>query len=273
VLYLAATWAVFIGAGAIAESIVRIQQRRVSGVDSQLIRLGSRLIGLVIAIALIIEGADELGFPSYSVLTGLGFGGFAVAFAARETLANLLGSIAIMLEKPFRSGDWIKVDKAEGKVEYVGFRSTRIRTFGDSLISIPNSIVANSVIDNFDVRGRRRQRFFVQITYGTLPGKVESFVDGIRRIIAEHTMTDKNVSYIHFNKFGESGLDILLYFYLKAPDLATELREREAILIKILELGKTLGVEFAFPTRTLHIDGAPDWPKEKLSSEPVTSEN
>jgi MscS family membrane protein len=273
VLYLAATWAVFIGAGAIAESIVRIQQSRVGGIDSQLIRLGARLIGLVTAIALLIEGADEMGFPSYSVLTGLGFGGFAIAFAARETLANLLGSIAIMLEKPFRSGDWIKVDEAEGKVEYVGFRSTRIRTFGDSLISIPNSVVANAVIDNLDLRGRRRQRFFVQITYGTPPEKVEIFVDGIRRIIAEHPLTDKNVSYIYFNSFGESGLDILLYFYLQVPDFATELREREAILMKILKLGKAVGVEFAFPTRTLHIDGAPDWSERKRYPEPATSEN
>jgi MscS family membrane protein len=263
ILYVVAAWAAFIGAGAVAETIVHVQQLRVGAIDSQLIRLGARLIGLVIAIALLIEGADELGFPAYSVLAGLGISGLAVAFAARETLANLLGSIVIMFEKPFRSGHWIKVGEAEGTVEHVGFRSTRIRAFGDSLISIPNSLVVNAVVDNFGMRGMRRQRFFVQITYGTPRDKVETFVDGIRQIITDHPVTDKDVAYTYFNNFGESGLEILLYFHLRAPDYARELKEREVILLKILDLAKEIGVEFAYPTRTLHIDNAPEWPERK----------
>ena len=258
VFYVAGAWAAFIGAGAIAEAIIRLQQLRSGAIDSQLIRLGARLIGLVIAIALLIEGADELGFPAYSVLTGLGMGGLAVAFAARETLANLLGSIVIMFEKPFRNGHWIKVGEAEGTVEHVGFRSTRIRTFGDSLISIPNSFVVNAVVDNLGLRGRRRQRFFVQITYDTPREKVEAFVDGIRKIIIDHPMTDKDVAYTHFNDLGESGLGILLYFHRRVPDYATELKEREVILLRIMALAEDLGVEFAYPTRTLHIDHVSD---------------
>ena len=272
VLYLVSAWAAFIGAGAVAETIINVQRRVVGGIDSQLIRLGARLIGLLIAVSFLIEGADELGFPAYSVMTGLGIGGFAVAFAARETLANFLGSIVIMLEKPFRSGHWIKVGDAEGTVEYVGFRSTRIRTFGDSLISIPNSAVANAVVDNLGIRGKRRQRFSVQITYGTSREEVEAFVAGIRRIVADHPMIDKDDAYIHFNNFGENGLDILLYFHLRVTDFATELREREAILLKILELAKEVGVEFAFPTRTLRFDDTPDWLERERWSEPAASD-
>lgn len=272
ILYVVAAWAAFIGAGAVAETIVHVQQLRVGAIDSQLIRLGARLIGLVIAVAFLIEGADELGFPAYSVLAGLGISGLAVAFAARETLANLLGSIVIMFEKPFRSGHWIKVGEAEGTVEHVGFRSTRIRTFGDSLISIPNSLVVNAVVDNFGMRGRRRQRFFVQLTYGTPRKKVEAFVDGARQIIADHPMTDKDIAYIHFNNLGESALEILLYFHLRVPDFATELREREVILLKIMELAEEIDVEFAYPTRTLHIDDAPGWSERKRYPKSVTSE-
>jgi MscS family membrane protein len=140
-------------------------------------------------------------------------------------------------------------------------------------VSIPNSDVANAVIDNFGVRGRRRQRFFVQVTYGTPPEKVEAFVDRIRRIITDHPLTDKDVSYIHFNNFGESGLDILLYFYLRVPDFATELREREIVLTRILELAKEIGVEFAFPTRTLHVEDASGLPGSTGCRGPVTSSN
>ena len=256
--YVVAAWAAFIGAGAISETIVHAQQLRTGTIDSQLIRLGARLIGLVIAIALLIEGADELGFPAYSVLTGLGIGGLAFALAARETLANLLGSIVIMFEKPFRSGHWIKIGEAEGTVEFVGFRSTRIRTFEDSLISIPNSLVVNSVVDNFGMRGSRRQQFVVQITYDTTREKVQTFVNGIRQIIADHPMTDKEVAFTYFNNLGESGLEILLYFHLRVQDYTLELQEREMILLKIMGLAKELDVEFAYPTRTLHINATPD---------------
>jgi MscS family membrane protein len=179
----------------------------------------------------------------------------AFAFAARETLANLLGSIVIMFEKPFRGGDWIKVGEAEGTVEYVGFRSTRIRTFEDSLISIPNSVVVNAVVDNLGKRNKRRQRFFIQINYATPLDKLEAFVAGIRRIIDNHLMTDKDVAYIHLNNFGESSLDILLYYFLLVPDFSTEMREREIIMLEILKLAKEVSVEFAFPTQTQHFDG------------------
>lgn len=95
--------------------------------------------------ALVVDGAQRIGLPACSVITGLGVGGLAVALAARETLANLLGSLAIMLDRPFRIGDWIKMDGKEGPVEDIGFRSTRIRTFYDSLLSVPNSVTVNAV--------------------------------------------------------------------------------------------------------------------------------
>ena len=130
VLYLVGAWTAFIGMGAVAETVISFQSIRDGSIDSQLIRLGARMVGLVVALILLIEGADELGLPSYSVVAGIGVSGLAVAFASRETLANLLGSMVILMEKPFRSGQWIKVGDAEGVVEYIGFRSTRIRTQG-----------------------------------------------------------------------------------------------------------------------------------------------
>jgi MscS family membrane protein len=249
VLYLVGAWAAFIGSGAIAETVINFQSLRQGSIDGQLIRLGVRLIGMVIAVGLLIEGADKLGLPSYSVIAGIGVSGLAFAFAARETLANLLGSIVILLEKPFRRGHWIKVGDAEGTVEYIGFRSTRIRTFGDSLISIPNGTVVNSVVDNLGVRSKRQQRFNVHVSYDTPREKVKTLVDGIRRIVSDHPMTDKDVSHIYLNEFGENSLDILLYFYLRVADFDMELREREGILLQILELGEELGVAFISPRK------------------------
>ncbi|MEP1933673.1 MAG: mechanosensitive ion channel domain-containing protein, partial [Roseibium sp.] len=152
-LYVSAIWVAFAGANAIAEEIIKRQRLRRGGVDSQLIRLGARLIAQALTILFTVRGTSELELPAYSLLTGLGVSGLAIALAARDTLSNLLGSITIMFEKPFRSHDWIKVGDAEGTVERVGFRSTRIRTFEASVISIPNNHIVNTMVDNLGARG------------------------------------------------------------------------------------------------------------------------
>ena len=138
------------------------------------------------------------------------------------------------------------------------FPSTRIRTFGDSLISVPNNLVVDAVVDNFGMRGRRLQRSIVQLPYDTPREKIVAFVGGARQIITDHPTTDKDLSYIHLNDLGESGLSVLLYFHLRVADYAAELNERETILLRIIALAEDLGVEFAYPTRTLHIDHAFD---------------
>src|SRR5271167_3854587 len=137
------------------------------------------------------RAGDELGFPAYSILAGLGVGGLAVALAARDSLANLLGSVLIMFEKPFRVGHLIRVAGSEGTVEDVGFRSTRIRTADNSLISIPNNAVVNATVENLSLRPMFRQRLLVQVTYDTSRDKLEAFAHGIRQLLADHPSTNK----------------------------------------------------------------------------------
>ncbi len=255
-LYLSAAWLSMIGTSILGETIVSSEHLRARSLDSQLIRLGMRFVGIVIAIGLLIQGAYELGFPAYSVLAGLGVGGLAVALAARDSLANLLGSVLIMFEKPFRVGHVIRVSGSEGTVEDVGFRSTRIRTPDNSLISIPNNAVVNATVENLSLRQTRRQRFFVQITYDTPREKVEALAASIKQIISDHPLTNKTNIQVRFNNFSDSSLDILVIFHLTVADYTEELKEREEILLQIMDLAKEIGVEFAFPTRTLHIEGS-----------------
>jgi MscS family membrane protein len=162
-VFLGAAWMSMIGAGLAGETIAASERLTTRSLDSQLIRLSSRFIGIVIAVALLMEAADELGFPAYSVLAGLGVGGLAIALAARDSLANFLGSVLIMFEKPFRVGHRIRVSGSEGTVEEVGFRSTRIRTVDNSLISIPNSVVVNATVENLSLRTMFRQRFITSM--------------------------------------------------------------------------------------------------------------
>ena len=217
-----------------------------------------RFAGMVIAAGFLIQGSYELGFPTYSVLAGLGVGGLAVALAARDSLANLLGSMLIMIEKPFRVGHYVRVSGGEGTVEDVGFRSTRIRTPDNSLISIPNNSVVNATVENLSLRMMRRQRFLIQVTYDTPREKLEELVSGIKQLIADHPMTNKTNFNVRFNDFGESSLNILVYFYIETTDYSAELEAREGMLLRIMDLARELGIDFAFPTRTLVIEAPPE---------------
>jgi MscS family membrane protein len=257
-LCLSAAWLSIIAASLVAEAIVSSEHLRRRSLDSQLIRLGLRLVGIAIAVGLLIQGAYELGFPAYSVLAGLGVGGLAVALAARDSLANLLGSMLIMIEKPFRVGHYVKVSGGEGTVEDVGFRSTRIRTPDNSLISIPNNSVVNATVENLSLRRMRRQRFLIQVTYDTPREKLKELMAGIKQLITDHPLTNKTNFNVRFNDFGESSLNILVYFHIETTDYSGELEAREEILLQIMDLAKQLGIDFAFPTRTLLIAPPPE---------------
>jgi MscS family membrane protein len=257
-MYLSAAWLVIAAAAAFGDAIIASERLTIRSLDSQLIRLGTRLLGLAAAIAILIDGGDELGFPAYSVLAGLGVGGLAVALAAQSTIANLIGSLLIALEKPFRIGQFVRIGSAEGTVEDVGFRSTRIRTPDNSLVSIPSSLVVNSTVENLGVRGKRRQRFLVQVTYDTPRATLEKLIAGLRQLLADHPQVEAGTSEVRLNNFAESSLDILVIFHLMVDSYTAELAEREAVLLRIMDLAKDAGVAFAFPSRTLYVEHAAD---------------
>jgi MscS family membrane protein len=238
------------------ETIATSEHLTRRSLDGQLIRLAARFIGIVVAIGLLMEAADELGFPSYSVLAGLGVGGLAVALAARDSLANLLGSVLIMFEKPFRVGHLIRVSGSEGTVEDVGFRSTRIRTTNNSLISIPNNAVVNATVENLSLRAMRRQRFFVGLSYAASREQLEQFTARVKQLLTDHPATSKANIQVRFNDFAESSQNILVQFNLNVDDYTSELSEREDILLQIKDIAREVGVEFAFPTRTLVVETA-----------------
>ncbi len=241
------TWVVWSSGNIVAEKIVQSKDLLKGGIDSQLIRLGLRLISFILAVAVIVVGTQKLGLPAYSVITGLGVGGVAVAFAAKDSVANLLGSLVIMFEKPFRVGHWVKAGDAEGTVESVGFRSTRIRTFYNSVLSIPSDKLINTVVDNMGMRNLRRVRSTFYIHYNTDAQKIEDFITGLKNIIAESEFTSDENIQIAFHGFATYGLEILLSFFLTVSDINSELRERQNIMIAILKLADSMSIEFAIP--------------------------
>jgi MscS family membrane protein len=200
--------------------------------------------------------ADTLDVEVSSLLAGLGLGGLAVALAAQDAVKNLFGSLMILTDRPFSVGDWVVVGDHEGIVEDVGFRSIRIRTFYNSLITLPNSNLISSAVDNYGARRVRRWSTKLGIAYDTPPPKIEAFCEGIRELVREHPATWKASYQVWFNSFGDSALEVLLYVFFEVPDWSAELAARHRLGLDILRLGETLGVEFAFPTRTVWLHSA-----------------
>ena len=218
--YLSAAWLSIISLIIIGDMVVSSEHLKRSSLDSQLIRLGARLIGVMCAIAFLIRGADELGFPAYSVLAGLGVGGLAVALAARDSIANLLGSLLHHAREalPHRPS-------YQGWRERRHSRGCRLpqhpHPHAGQLVDInPNNAIVNATVENLSLRAMRRQRLVLQITYDTPREKVEALVDGVRHLILDHPMTNKTNFQVRFNNFSESSLDILVIFHLDVQDLA-----------------------------------------------------
>ncbi|MBO8085585.1 MAG: mechanosensitive ion channel family protein [Marichromatium sp.] len=269
VLYTVLAWLVALLLNQSAEAIIRSRRLRPRGIDSQLLRLGFRLLSIIAIAALVIDGAQRIGLPAYSVITGLGVGGLAVALAARETLANLFGSLAIMFDRPFRIGDWIKMGNYEGTVEDIGFRSTRIRTFYDSVLAVPNAYTMNATIDNMGKRDHRRVYTTIDLRYDTPPERVEAFLEGIKGVIRANPATRKDGFHVVVSDLGAHGITVMLYFFLTVPDWATELVERQRVLLEVVRLAEQLGVAFAFPTQTLEIDATPEQPRAPATPLPA----
>lgn len=204
--------------------------------------------------------ADNLDVDITSLVAGLGIGGLALALAAQDAVRNVFGSLLVILDQPFSVGDWVKIGDVEGTVVELGFRSTRIRTFYDSLITLPNANLIDASVDNLGARSYRRWTTHLGLEYGTPAEKVEAFCEGLRELIRQHPYTRKDSFHVYLNRFSGSSIDVLLYMFFDTPDWGTELRERHRLALDIMRLAQSLGVGFAFPTQTLYLNrpGDPD---------------
>ncbi len=239
-----------------------ILQRRAEAtstkLDDQLIPLVRKSLKVFLVVVGTIFVLQNLDVDVGSLLAGLGIGGLAFALAAKDTVANFFGSVMIFVDRPFQIGDWVKLGSdIEGTVEEVGFRTTRIRTFYNSLITVPNARMTDSSVDNLGARRYRRYSTVLSLTYDTPPERIDAFCEGVRAIIQALPGMRKDYDIVEFKEFGAHSLDVMLYCFMDTPDWLGEMRTRHNLNLAILQLARELGVEFAFPTQTLHLASMP----------------
>jgi MscS family membrane protein len=249
--YLGTIWLIGALLNRIAAVVVAMGGFAKGSIDTQLIRLGFQLVTVIIICITAVHLSARLGLPAYSLVTGLGIGGIAVALAGREALSNVVGTVIILLDKPFKRGDFIVLgDGDRGTVTDIGLRSTRIRTRDGILVSIPNSTVANMKIVNESAPATEvRIRISIGVGYGSKVKEVEeALLAAAER--CEFFVPDPPPA-IRFRGFGDSSLDFQLLVWIVQPEFQG--RATHQLNQAVYEELQKKGIEIPFPQRDIHV--------------------
>ena len=241
--------------------------------DDQLIPLVRQTANVFVVLVGALFVLSNLDVDVGALIAGLGIGGLAVALAAQDTIKNLLGGITVLADRPFQVGDWIVVGNVEGTVEKIGFRSMRIRTFKDSLVTVPNGHLTDHIVDNMGVRAYRRYDTTLHLALDTPPDSVQAFCEGVRALLHSNELVRRDYFFCEFTGIGESSLDVMLYCFFGAPDWGKELRAKHILNLDILRLAESLGVRIAVPSSAVRLDGwlGPQKPATRRSREELAA--
>jgi MscS family membrane protein len=223
------------------------------GEMAALLRLARRVVdGMVIAAGLLMA-LHHFGVDPTAALAGLGIGGIAVALAAQKTLENVIGGLSITLDKALRVGDFIRLGETLGLVDYVGLRSTRIRTLDRTILSVPNGQIANVNIETLSARDKFWFHHFVGLRYETKTSQLRRIIEEIRAYLASHPFIDSGETVrVRFCRLGPFSLDVEVFAYVVAPDWEVFLATQQELLLEILEIVERAGATIALPSQTLH---------------------
>ncbi|MBM4353633.1 MAG: mechanosensitive ion channel family protein [Deltaproteobacteria bacterium] len=219
------------------------------------------IIRTVLRVFIIVVGGafvlQNLGYSVGSLLAGLGLGGAAIALAAKDTLSNVFGAIVIFWDRPFRLGDWVEIGGVEGTVEEVNLRTTRIRTFDHSVVTVPNASLTTANVTNWTRMTRRRFEVTVGLTYDATADQMEEAAAAIRTIIEESEDLYHDGYVVNLYDFGASSLDIAVVCNTVATDQVGHRQAKERFLLAVMRKLAEMGLSIAFPTRTVHVETMP----------------
>jgi MscS family membrane protein len=205
-------------------------------------------LGLIMAL-------NNAGYDVAALIAGLGIGGLALAMAAQDTVKNVFGGFTIFTDRPFAMNDRVAVSGFDGKVEEIGIRSTRIRTLAGRQVTIPNSNMASSPVENISSEPSRKVVMTLGLTYDTSPDAMRRALEILREIEAANADDTDGEPIIGFSGYGDFSMNVLFIYYIRkgADIIATQTK----VNLAILERFNAEGLAFAFPTQTIELAGAP----------------
>lgn len=221
-----------------------------------LINLIARIAKVLVIVIAGIGFLSGIGLPVASLLAGLGIGGIALAFGAQKTVENLFGAVSIGIDRPFREGDFVKIeDNVLGTVETVGLRSTRIRTLDRTLVTLPNGRVSEMRIESYTARDRIRLHTTINLVRATTAAQMKQILAGFERVLREHPAIWPDDVVVRFVHIGSSSFDIEIMAWFRTTDFGVFRAMRQEVLLGFMEVVEQAGSSFAYPTQTVHVVG------------------
>ena len=246
-----ASWAILVGGDVLDEGIAGNRRAESTGIARDVTRLITRIVSFVIIFILFFNAAEHFGVPVNAVFASAGIAGFAVAMAAKDTLSNLFGGVAIFMDRPFKPGDYIVLDDNErGEVLQIGLRSTRIQTRDDVMITIPNSIITNTkIVNQSSPQPLFRVRVKIGVAYGSDIKQVETIL--VEQVRSNSLAAQNPEPRVRFREFGDSSLNFELLCWAKRPHDRGRLMHN--LNAGIYSAFAEAGIDIPFPQRDVHL--------------------
>jgi MscS family membrane protein len=265
--------------------------KKYPNIRGEMVNFMVNLLKFIITAAALVMLLHSMGFNVTGLLASLGIGGLAVALAAKDTLSNIFGSISIIMDNMFSQGDWIVTDRGEGTIVDIGMRTTKIRTFDNAMIFLPNSYLANTDIKNWNKRKvGRRIKMHIGVTYSSRMEDVLNAIEDIREMLVNHKdianpksnfdysdavfdrivvkedqLGIKNTLLVYLDQYSGSSIDILIYCFSKTVNWAEWLDVKQDVMVKISQILKANNLEFAFPSQSVYLKNEGGEPFEVVS--------
>jgi MscS family membrane protein len=219
------------------------------------VRTGLKVLVIAIGIVIILQ---EWNYDVSGLIAGIGLGGLAFSLAAQDTVSNLFGFAAIVGDRPFVVGEYIKTPDVEGVVEHVGMRATRVRQLDQAVVYVPNNTLANSPVLNWSRLRKRRVNYVLGVTYGSTSGQLRVLLHRIREMLKAQEHVEPDTVTVLFVEFGDSSLDILVRCYVYLADWGEFMAEQERLHLEVMDIVEDLGMSVAFPSSSIYIENIQD---------------
>ncbi|MBN6885486.1 MscS family membrane protein [Cytobacillus horneckiae] len=248
------TWGLYNFASASSVVFVKLRDKYRLELDDILIPFLSKTLRIVIVVISASVILEEFGYHISGLVAGLGIGGAAIAFAAKDAIGHLFGGFVIITEKPFTIGDWVKTPSVEGTVEDITFRSTKVRTFADAIVTLPNGTIANEPITNWSRMGKRQISFNLSISHETPKKKVQTIVQRIHESLKNNPEVHPDTIFVTFDEIKDNSYDIFLYFFTNTTVWGEFLKIKEEINFTIIDILEQEGVIIALESTRVYVD-------------------